>query len=80
LTRDVCVPEEISLSGKAREQLALYRKNEDLVSIGAYNKGSNAALDQAIALNEPLRAFLRQGTHEHTPRPQTFAQLKKILG
>jgi flagellum-specific ATP synthase len=58
----------------------LYRKNEDLVSIGAYAKGSNPALDHAIALHEPLRNFLRQSTQDHMPRPQTFANLKKIIG
>ncbi|MBI5688840.1 MAG: FliI/YscN family ATPase [Verrucomicrobia bacterium] len=79
LTRDVCTPEEVALAGKAREHLALYRKNEDLILIGAHQKGVNAALDQAIALHEPLRTFLRQGVHEHTPRLQSFGQLKKIL-
>lgn len=79
LTRDVCTPDEVAMTGKAREQLALYRKNEDLVSIGAYTKGSNPALDHAIALHEPLRNFLRQSTHEHTARAQTFANLKKLL-
>ncbi len=79
LTRDVCTPEEVALAGRAREQLALYRKNEDLVSIGAYQKGANAALDQAIVLHEPLRAFLRQTVDEQIPRAQTFLNLKKIL-
>ena len=79
LTRDVCTPEEISLAGRAREHLALYRKNEDLITIGAHQKGASAALDQAIALHEPLRKFLRQGVLEHTPRAQTFGQLQQIL-
>jgi flagellum-specific ATP synthase len=79
LTRDVCTPDEVTLAGRAREHLALYRKNEDLIVIGAHQKGVSAALDQAIALHEPLRNFLRQGVQDHTPRLQTFAQLKKIL-
>jgi flagellum-specific ATP synthase len=79
LTRDVCTPEEIASAGRAREHLALYRKNEDLVSIGAYQKGANPVLDQSIALQEPLKNFLRQGTHEHSARAQTFAHLKKIV-
>jgi len=49
--------EEVVLAGRAREQLALYRKNEDLISIGAYTKGANAALDQAVTLHEPLKNF-----------------------
>ena len=79
LTRDICSSEEVALAGRAREHLALYRKNEDLVSIGAYTKGANPALDQAIGLHEPLRNFLRQGVHEHMPRAQTFANLKKLV-
>src|SRR5690606_25778280 len=73
LTRDVCTPEEVALAARLREHLALYRKNEDLVSIGAYQKGSNPLLDQAIALQEPLRGFLRQATDEHSDRARTFA-------
>jgi flagellum-specific ATP synthase len=80
LVRDVCSPEEVALAARAREVLALYRKNEDLISIGAYQKGANPALDHAISLYEPLRQFLRQATHEHSARAATFAQLKQILG
>ena len=79
LTRDICTPEEVALAGRAREHLALYRKNEDLISIGAYQKGGNTALDQAILLHEPLGKFARQLVDEHTPRAQSFANLKQIL-
>ncbi len=79
LTRDVCTPEEVAVAARAREQLALYRKNEDLIAIGAYQKGANSALDRAIALHEPLRNFLRQSVEEHTPRAQSFQNLQKIL-
>ncbi|MCX6945728.1 MAG: EscN/YscN/HrcN family type III secretion system ATPase [Opitutales bacterium] len=79
LTRDVCTPEEITLAGRAREHLALFRKHEDLVSIGAYQKGTNPALDDAILRQEPLRRFLCQSLHEHSPWPQTYLQLKTLL-
>ena len=80
LNRDICRPEEVELAARAREHLALYRKNEDLVSIGAYQKGANPALDQAIALQEPLRQVLRQGVQEQSARADSFARLKQILG
>jgi flagellum-specific ATP synthase len=80
LTRDVCTPEEVALAARAREQLALYRKNEDLISIGAYQKGANSALDRAVALHEPLRAFLRQAVDDFTPRAESFLNLKRIVG
>jgi len=79
LTRDICTPEEVAHAAAAREHLALYRKNEDLVSIGAYNKGSSPQLDKAIALQEPLRAFLRQGVNEFSPRPESYQRIKSIV-
>ena len=79
LTRDVCSDAEVASAGRAREHLAVYRKNEDLITIGAYQKGSSAALDQAVVLHEPLKAFLRQSIHERIPRAQTFSSLQKIV-
>src|SRR5690606_32051770 len=67
---DIVSEEQRSAAEQFKRLLSIYRKNEDLVSIGAYTKGSNPALDHAIALHEPLRAFLRQSTHEHSARPQ----------
>ncbi|MGH7996950.1 MAG: EscN/YscN/HrcN family type III secretion system ATPase, partial [Opitutaceae bacterium] len=79
LGRDICTPEEVALAAKAREQLALYRKNEDLVAIGAYQTGASAALDRAIALQEPLRTFLRQEIRELTSRGESFQRLAALL-
>lgn len=80
LTRQVCSPAEIELTAKARDLLALYRRNEDLINVGAYAKGSNPRLDQAIARFEPLRAFLRQKPEELNSREQAFAGLRQALG
>ncbi len=79
LTRDVCSAAEVALAAKGRELLALYRRHEDIVSIGAYQKGSNPALDRAIALHDRLNEFLRQAVDESTPRDDTYARLRGIL-
>jgi flagellum-specific ATP synthase len=79
LNRDVCTPDEVELAARGREHLAVYRRNEDLVTIGAYQKGTNAMLDRAVNLHEPLKNFLRQDVLEHMPREASFGQLKKIL-
>ena len=44
--------------------MALYRKNEDLINIGAYVKGSNPKIDKAVAMFEPMNRYLRQATTE----------------
>ncbi|MDD2763103.1 MAG: FliI/YscN family ATPase [Opitutaceae bacterium] len=79
LSRDICSPDEVALAGRAREHLALYRQNEDLITVGAYQKNSSPTLDQAIALHEPLRAFLRQGVHERVARDDSYAALRRLL-
>jgi len=64
LTRDLLRPEQLNLAIAAREHLAVYRKNQDLINIGAYPTGTNPAIDQAIRLNGPLNRFLRQTVTE----------------
>jgi flagellum-specific ATP synthase len=79
LTRDLCTADEVALAGRAREILALYRKNEDLITIGAYQKGTNPALDEAITRHEPLRNFLRQSVDERVPRSQSYNKLQEVM-
>ena len=64
LTRDLTSPQQQDLASRARETLAIYRKNQDLINIGAYPAGTNAAIDLSIHLNGPLRNFLRQSMDE----------------
>jgi flagellum-specific ATP synthase len=52
--------EHLRLAGHIRDLLSAYRESEDLINIGAYVKGSNARIDEAIAHQESLNQFLRQ--------------------
>jgi flagellum-specific ATP synthase len=79
LVRDVTSPEEFAVASDARDLLALYRKNEDLISIGAYVKGANPRLDVAIAKHDALQKFLRQPVEERVPRAASVEQLASIL-
>lgn len=79
LTRDICSAPEVELAARAREFLALYKRNEDLITVGAYQSGANAELDRAVALHPRLRDFLRQPVHEATPRDAGFTRLQQIL-
>ncbi|MFA6286546.1 MAG: FliI/YscN family ATPase [Opitutaceae bacterium] len=79
LTRDICLPEEVELAARAREHLALYKRNEDLITVGAYQKGASAALDRAVALNDALKTFLRQSIDEVTARGDAYTRLASLL-
>jgi len=79
LVRDISTPEELTVASTARDLLAVYRKNEDLINIGAYVKGANPRLDLAVSKQEALNKFLRQPVEEQAPRASSLEQLAEIL-
>jgi flagellum-specific ATP synthase len=58
---DVVGDQHAAAANRIREILATYRESEDLINIGAYNKGSNPKIDLAIERIGPITEFLRQG-------------------
>jgi flagellum-specific ATP synthase len=46
------------------DMMATYREAEDLVNIGAYVKGSNPRIDEALKSWDRIRTFLRQDANE----------------
>jgi len=58
--------------GNIRRLLALYTEKEDLINIGAYVKGSNEEIDEAIDKIGEINSFLRQGTHEKAELEKTM--------
>jgi flagellum-specific ATP synthase len=79
LVRDLLTPDQLQVSSRAREAMAVYRKNQDLINIGAYPAGSSPAIDQAIRLNEPLGRFLRQAIQEGAPAVESWKKLAQIM-
>ncbi|MEL7297777.1 MAG: flagellar protein export ATPase FliI [Pseudomonadota bacterium] len=60
---------------KLREYYSLYQQNSDLLAIGAYQSGSNPALDEAIQLWPVIQQFLRQANNEAVDRESSLAAL-----
>jgi flagellum-specific ATP synthase len=79
LTRDLTTWEQQKLTAQGREALATYRKNQDLINIGAYPAGTNAAIDLSIHLHEPMKAFLRQAINEGFSAEQSWSALGQTM-
>src|SRR5260221_2053596 len=79
LNRDLLSPAQLELTATAREHLAIYRKHQDLINIGAYAPGTNSTMDRAIALHQPLNRFLRQNVTEGFTADQSWALLGEAL-
>jgi len=76
---DICDEEHIKLAGDVRKIYATYRESEDLINIGAYNKGSSQKIDYAISKIDQLNEFFSQPIKEITHFEETLHNLKKIL-
>ncbi len=70
---------QLDLSGKIREILAVYSEQEDLINIGAYKQGNNPKIDMALKYIEAVNGFLRQDRTEKSTLKQTGKAMEKIF-
>lgn len=71
--------EQLALSRRILQYLAVYKDAEDLINIGAYVKGSNPTIDQSIAYITPITNFLKQNMDESLSFDDVIAGMKDIL-
>ena len=76
---DITTPEHQTIARKLREVLAIYSEAEDLINIGAYVKGSNAKIDEAIAKIDAVNTFLCQTTNEFITLEDSLKQMKNLF-
>jgi flagellum-specific ATP synthase len=62
-----------------KDILATYREAEDLINIGAYVKGSNPRIDEAINRIGTIRLFLRQAFSEPANFEDSVQQLQQLM-
>ena len=66
-------------AGRFRQLMAAYESKRDLISLGAYQKGSDRVTDEAIARIDRLEAFLRQGRDERSELDATVKALADVV-
>ncbi len=77
--KDIVPEEHEESAGEFKKLLADYRESEDLINIGAYEKGSNPDVDRAIERIEDINDFLQQDIEEDASYEGTISQLKNIV-
>lgn len=63
-----------------RRLMAVYAEQEDLITVGAYQKGSNPAVDEAIAMHDAINEFLEQEELEKITIEDTMRRLGELAG
>lgn len=66
-------------AGKLKNIMATYNEAEDLINIGAYKKGSNPNIDNAISKIGAVNDFLLQTTDEKYDFDQTVEMLEELF-
>ena len=64
---------------KLKQLYSRYERSRDLISVGAYAAGSDPILDQAIAKNDKIEAFLCQEIHERVGMLESLGQLTTLF-
>lgn len=76
----IATKEHRKFAGKLRNVLATYNEAEDLINIGAYKRGSNPDIDDAIQKIGAVNDFLCQDVDEKTDFDETMTRLGKLFG
>ena len=79
LMNEIAEDEHKIAASMARDMLAEYKEAEDLISIGAYTKGSNKNIDMAIDYNDTIIEFLKQDVNEICSFEESLDKLKNIF-
>jgi len=72
-------PERLRRANLARRLWTLYQQNEDLITVGAYEAGSDPELDRAIAKREELARFLQQAMDTQTTLAEAEGALDTMM-
>jgi FliI/YscN family ATPase len=75
---DVTSVEHRTKAGQVRGWMATLRDSDDLVSVGAYVKGSNARIDESLEKRDSIDAFLRQPMEETTSFENAVESLEQL--
>jgi FliI/YscN family ATPase len=80
LMPDICDPEHLKAARIMRKTLGIYADNEDAISIGAYRKGSNQDIDNAITMKPKIDEFLQQNINDNAQLNDTINRIKELCG
>lgn len=76
---DIIEEKHKTAAGKFMETMAVYKRFEDMINLGAYKEGSNQKVDFALSMIEKLNGFLRQSMTESRDFATTTDLLHKLF-
>ncbi|OUM96981.1 MAG: flagellar protein export ATPase FliI [Thermobacillus sp. ZCTH02-B1] len=78
---DIVPPKQLEAANEFKRLLSIYRDSEDLINIGAYQRGSNPEIDRAIEYYDRIRSYSMQRTEEKVRFEESQERLiREFLG
>src|SRR5450631_1073173 len=75
----IATREQLDLANRFRQVYSTYQQNRDLVTVGAYRRGSDARVDLAVEQWPKMMEFLRQDMYEPVGIERSYADLKQLV-
>jgi flagellum-specific ATP synthase len=76
---DIVDEKHLSAARSIQSMTAVYEEARDLINIGAYVKGNNPEIDNAISHVDSINLFLKQGINEKASIEQAVTQMGAII-
>ena len=77
---EIVKPEHGQAARRFRQIYSTYRQNRDLISVGAYQAGSDPRIDEAVVMYPQLNQFLQQDLNQQTGWTESLSGLAQSLG
>lgn len=75
---DIMDDSHLQLSNRIKKSMATYRRNEDLINIGAYTAGSSPDIDDAIEKHAAINTYLIQAVDKRSSLAESRQGLEEI--
>jgi flagellum-specific ATP synthase len=76
---EISSPAQIQIARQFRQTLATYQQNRDLIAVGAYQRGSDPRVDNAVTLWPRMQKFLQQDIPERVDFAASLTALQTVL-
>jgi flagellum-specific ATP synthase len=71
--------EQMLVARQFRQTLSTYQQSKDLIAVGAYQRGSDPRVDNAVTLWPKMQRFLQQDIHERVDFAASLTALKSVM-
>jgi flagellum-specific ATP synthase len=76
---EITTPTQMQIARQFRHTLSTYQQNRDLIAVGAYQRGSDPRVDNAITLFPRMQKFLAQDIRERSDFGASLTALSAVL-